>query len=91
MRLTKIKHLSWNLFSLFIIALILMAFNKANAKSVYISPGESYIVKTQEEIETVFISSAEVADYELVGKNSVIVYAKTEGTAELILLNDENK
>ncbi|CNM02509.1 type II and III secretion system protein family protein [Yersinia frederiksenii] len=91
MRLTKIKYLSWNLFSLFIIALILIAFNKANAKSVYISPGESYIVKTQEEIETVFISSAEVADYELVGKNSIIVYAKTEGTAELILLNDENK
>ncbi|CNL20572.1 type II and III secretion system protein family protein [Yersinia aleksiciae] len=92
MRSTRTRYSSWDiLFFLFIIVVFQVAVNKANAKSAYISPGESYIINTQEEIETVFVSAAAIADYELVGKNSVIVYAKQEGTAEFILFNDKHQ
>nr|WP_235801380.1 pilus assembly protein N-terminal domain-containing protein [Yersinia pekkanenii] len=67
--------------------MVQIAVNNAYAKPVYLSMGESYIIKTQEEIDTVFTSAAAIADYELVGKNSIIVYAKQEGTAEFILFN----
>ncbi|MFV8801425.1 type II and III secretion system protein family protein [Yersinia sp. LJYL362] len=67
-----------------------VAINKANAKLIYLSTGESYIINTKDEIDTVFVSAATVADYELVGKNSMIVYAKKEGLAEFILFNQNN-
>ncbi|WP_186371814.1 pilus assembly protein N-terminal domain-containing protein, partial [Yersinia aleksiciae] len=85
MRSTRTRYSSWDiLFFLFIIVVCQVVVNKANAKSVYISPGESYIINTQEEIDTVVVSAAAIADYELVGKKSIIVYAKQEGTAEFI-------
>lgn len=65
--------------------------NKAHAKPVYLSTGESYIINTNNEIDTVFVSSAATADYEVIGKNSVIVYAKKEGIAEFILFDQNNK
>nr|WP_174848851.1 pilus assembly protein N-terminal domain-containing protein [Yersinia artesiana] len=65
--------------------------NKVHAKPVYLATGESYILNTQDEIDTVFVSAAAVADYELIGKNSVIVYAKKEGIAEFILFDQNNK
>ncbi|EEQ18568.1 Type II/III secretion system protein [Yersinia intermedia ATCC 29909] len=75
---------------LFAIAICQTVVNQAYAKPVYLSSGESYIIKTEEEIDTVFVSTAAIADYELVGKNSIIVYAKKEGTAEFILFNKDN-
>lgn len=92
MRSVRAKYLNWNkLFFLLIITVLQIVVNKANAKSVYISPGESYIIKTETEIDTVFVSSAAVADYELVNKNSIIVYAKSEGTTEIILFDDKHQ
>ncbi|WP_145539534.1 type II and III secretion system protein family protein [Yersinia kristensenii] len=92
MIVARTKYLNQNiLFFLFIIISCQIAVNRANAKPVYLSAGESYIIKTQEEIDTVFVSAAAIADYELVGKNSIIVYAKQEGTAEFILFNQNNQ
>ncbi|PHZ28842.1 type II and III secretion system protein family protein [Yersinia bercovieri] len=92
MRSVRAKYLNWDtLFFLLIITVLQIVVNKANAKSVYISPGESYIIKTEAEIDTVFVSSAAVADYELVNKNSIIVYAKSEGTTEIILFDDKHQ
>lgn len=91
MRIPRPEYISWNkLFLLFAIAICQTVVNQAYAKPVYLSSGESYIIKTEEEIDTVFISTAAIADYELVGKNSIIVYAKKEGTAEFILFNKDN-
>lgn len=91
MRTPRLEYISWNkLFLLFAIAICQIVVNQAYAKPVYLSSGESYIIKTEEEIDTVFVSSAAIADYELVGKNSIIVYAKKEGIAEFILFNKEN-
>lgn len=92
MRSARARYLSWDmLFIIFIIITCQTIVNKASAKSTYIASGESYIINTQEEIDTVFVSSAAIADYELVGKNSVIVYAKAEGTADFILFNDKHQ
>ncbi|CNH46082.1 type II and III secretion system protein family protein [Yersinia pekkanenii] len=88
MRIPNPGYISLNrLFFLLAITMVQIAVNNAYAKPVYLSMGESYIIKTQEEIDTVFTSAAAIADYELVGKNSIIVYAKQEGTAEFILFN----
>ncbi|MFW5402645.1 pilus assembly protein N-terminal domain-containing protein, partial [Yersinia sp. 1252 StPb PI] len=82
MRTPRPEYISWNkLFLLFAIAIGQIIVNQAYAKPVYLSSGESYIIKTEEEIDTVFVSAAAIADYELVGKNSIIVYAKKEGIA----------
>lgn len=91
MRIPKLKYKGWNiLIFLFIIAIWQVSINKANAKLLYLSAGESYVINTKEEIDTVFVSAAAVADYELVGKKSMIVYAKKEGRAEFILFNQNN-
>ncbi|MFA3781156.1 type II and III secretion system protein family protein [Yersinia sp. 1652 StPb PI] len=91
MRTPRPEYISWNkLFLLFAIAICQIVVNQAHAKPVYLSSGESYIIKTEEEIDTVFVSAAAIADYELVGKNSIIVYAKKEGIAEFILFNKDN-
>lgn len=91
MRTPRLEYISWNkIFLLFAIAIYQIVVNQAYAKPVYLSSGESYIIKTEEEIDTVFVSSAAIADYELVGKNSIIVYAKKEGIAEFILFNKDN-
>lgn len=91
MRTPRPEYISWNkLFLLFAIATCQIVVNHAYAKPVYLSSGESYIIKTDEAIDTVFVSAAAIADYELVGKNSIIVYAKKEGIAEFILFNKDN-
>ncbi|YCH30834.1 pilus assembly protein N-terminal domain-containing protein [Erwinia sp. D4-22] len=51
-------------------------------------PGETHVVKIQGEIGTVFISSAKVADYELIGEHSVMVYAKAAGRADLLAFDN---
>jgi pilus assembly protein CpaC len=92
MRTARPNYLRWNmLFFVFIIATCQTVVNRANAKPAYISSGESYIINTPEEIDTVFVSAAAIADYELLGKNSVIVYGKKEGTAEIILFDHNHQ
>ncbi len=92
MKISRPGYINWNmLFLLFSIAVFQIAFNQVFAKPVYLSTGESYIINSPEDIDTVFISAAAIADYELVGKNSVIVYAKQEGATDFILFNRENK
>ncbi|GKX59866.1 type II and III secretion system protein family protein [Leminorella grimontii] len=56
---------------------------KAQAYDVYLEPGESRLIKTQESIDSVFISSADIADYELVSENDLVLYARKEGRADL--------
>lgn len=91
MRIPRLNYKICNiLFFIFIVMTWQVVMNKANAKLIYLSTGESYIINTKDEIDTVFVSAATVADYELVGKNSMIVYAKKEGLAEFILFNQNN-
>lgn len=91
----KAFKLGYRVFSILIFMSIFIPWqilvNYAHAKPILLSTGESYILKTQNEIDTVFVSAAAIADYELIGKKSVIVYAKKEGVAEFILFDINNK
>lgn len=89
MKKKGLVYISWHF--LFATIACLITAQGANAKPVYLSAGESYIINTQDEINTVFVSAATIADYELIGKNSVIVYAKNEGRAEFTLFNHDHK
>ncbi|PNS11947.1 secretin [Mixta theicola] len=51
-------------------------------------PGDTHVVKVQDNIDTVFISSAEVADYELIGEHGVMVYAKASGRTDLLVFDN---
>lgn len=66
---------------------LLLAFY-CRAQEIYMEPGETHVVKIQNEIGTVFISSAKVADYELIGEHGVMVYAKAAGRADLLAFDN---
>lgn len=54
------------------------------AAETYLTPGDSQVIQVTENIDTLFISSPQVADYEIIGDKSIVVYAKDNGRAELV-------
>ena len=54
------------------------------AQEIYLEPGETHVVSLPQAIDTVFISAAKVADYELIGEQGVMVYAREPGRADLL-------
>jgi Flp pilus assembly protein, secretin CpaC len=69
------------------ISVLFFTASNVYAHDVYMEPGDSQIVQVQDPIDTVFISSPEVADYEIIGDHSVMVYAKSQGRADLLILD----
>ncbi|AYM94018.1 MULTISPECIES: type II and III secretion system protein family protein [Serratia] len=53
------------------------------------SPGESQVIQVKGSVDTVFMSSPEVADYEMIGDRSIVAYARKEGKTDVIAF-DEN-
>ncbi|VTR56597.1 Flp pilus assembly protein, secretin CpaC [Serratia fonticola] len=49
------------------------------AAESYLSPGESQVIQVKGSVDTVFMSSPEVADYEMIGDRSIVAYARKEG------------
>jgi len=56
----------------------------AQAAEIYLAPGDSQVIQVKDNIDTVFISSPSIADYELIGDKSVVAYAREDGRADLI-------
>ncbi len=56
--------------------------NAANTGDLFMSEGESLVIKKKQNIDTVFVSNPAVADYKIVDHNTVIIYAKAEGKSE---------
>lgn len=56
----------------------------ASAEEVYMNSGDSQVIQTQDNIDTVFISTPEVADYEIISDRSVMVYGRDPGRTDLI-------
>lgn len=79
------RYISTILVSLIFILFFTAA--KVYAHDVYMEPGDSQVVQVQDSIDTVFISSPDVADYEIIGDRSVMVYAKSQGRADLIIFD----
>ena len=47
-----------------------------SAQWIYIDNGDAHTVTTNAEIGTVFISDPSIADYQVIDKHKVIIYAK---------------
>ncbi|QIM69011.1 type II secretion system protein D (GspD) [Basfia succiniciproducens] len=53
------------------------------AKPMYLEQGKSKYIELDKKIDTIFVSSSEVADYEIVDDYSFMVYGKQEGTTDV--------
>ncbi|MEC8485103.1 MAG: pilus assembly protein N-terminal domain-containing protein, partial [Pseudomonadota bacterium] len=51
--------------------------------------GEAQALSSKQKIGSVFISAPEVADYQVVDKNKVIVYGRTIGQATVMLFSEQ--
>ena len=49
------------------------------AKTYTLDQGQSQLIETNQKIDTIFVSSPNVADYEILDDNSFMIYAKAEG------------
>ncbi|UIR34345.1 type II and III secretion system protein family protein [Pasteurella multocida] len=61
------------------------------SKTFNLEQGGTKLVRTDEKIDTIFVSSPSVADYEILDDNSFIIYAKEEGRAEVTAFGQDGK
>ncbi|OON42232.1 secretin [Izhakiella australiensis] len=73
------------------IFLFFLIISSARARDIYMEPGDSQVIQSQDNIDTVFISSPQVADYEIIGDRSVMIYAKSQGRADFTLFDKEGE
>lgn len=53
--------------------------------------GQTKVINTKEKIDTIFVSSPNVADYEILDDNSFLIYAKSEGKSEVVAFDESGK
>lgn len=63
----------------------------AFAQSVYLEPGDSKVINTDAVVDTVFISSDKVADYDIIGDHNFVVYGKSDGQADITAFDIDGK
>lgn len=68
---------------------LFLVISGVHAQEVYMEPGDSQVIQVQENIDTVFISSPNVADYEIIGDRSVVIYAKSQGRTDFTIFDKE--
>lgn len=84
----KSKNMMENIIlPLFLLLACGISTSNCHAEALYLATGESHIINVKDEIDTIFSSATKVADYELIGTNSIIIYAKEEGLAEFNLFD----
>lgn len=59
------------------------------AKTINLEPGQSEYVEVDKKIDTIFVSSGDIADYEIIDDNNFVIFAKQEGKTEVTAF-DEN-
>ncbi|QUM81968.1 pilus assembly protein N-terminal domain-containing protein [Moritella sp. 5] len=80
------------LLSLFItLCLFLFSHCAYAAKWIYLDNGDAHTVTTQSEIGTLFISDPNVADYQVIDKHKVIIYAKQRSQTHLIIFDEDGE
>lgn len=77
-------------FSLAILFSLLFLPQMALSQSHYLQPGQSKTINLSKKIRTVFIAKDSVANYEIIGENSLIVYAKSNGQTSLVAYDDND-
>ena len=77
-------------FSLAILISLLSLSQIAFSQSHYLQPGQSKTINLPEKIQTVFIAKDNVANYEIIGDKSLIVYAKSNGLTSLLVYDNND-
>lgn len=72
-------------------ALMMTCATTAFAKQLYLEQGKSKFFVLDKKIDTIFVSSSEVADYEIVDDYSFMVFAKQEGTTDVTAFDENGK
>lgn len=72
---------------LFIITLIFTLYGgKAHAETIYLQKGAARTIKLNEVVDTVFTSSPDVVDYQVISDREVVVYGLGNGRGEILLV-----
>lgn len=87
--MSSFKKNKINGLSLLLMLSLLLINNQTFSQSHYLQVGQSQTIKLPENVNTVFITKEAVANYEIIGDRSLIIYAKKNGITSLIAY-DEN-
>lgn len=63
----------------------------SHAGEIYLTPGDSRVIKVDGNIDTVFVSAPNIVDYELIGDKSIVAYANNEGRADLVAFDKDGE
>lgn len=74
---------------LFFINCLLISHSVVASNSLYLKEGEAKPIVTKASIDTIFISDPNIADYQVIDPNKIVVYGKQKGSTSLMLF-DEN-
>jgi len=84
-----------NFFAVFHLSFALLAIffsTSGNAsENIFLKPGNSHPFSFVQNINTVFISNPEIADYKIIDDKNIVVYAKKNGSTDLIVYNNDSK
>lgn len=61
------------------------------SENIFLKPGNSHPFSFVQNINTVFISNPEIADYKIIDDKNIVVYAKKNGSTDLIVYNNDSK
>ncbi|WP_386695786.1 type II and III secretion system protein family protein [Lonepinella sp. MS14435] len=70
------------------VALICLSYN-AFSQTFNLEKGQSRLIKSDQKIDTVFVSSPNVADYEILDDHSFMIYTKAEGKSEVVAFDEQ--
>ncbi|QKJ88449.1 Type II/IV secretion system secretin [Paramixta manurensis] len=70
----------------FLSFLLVLPAVQVRAETIYLEKGAARTLKMNETIDTVFTSSPDVVDYQVIGDREVVIYGLTNGRGEVLLV-----
>lgn len=74
-----------------VVGLACLAYNAVASELMFLKEGEAKPVITKADVDTVFISDPEVADYQVIDRQKIVVFGKKMGTTTLMLFDENAK
>ncbi len=74
----------------FLISLMLMSSSAFAENIINLGEGAAQTIKVNSEIKTIFIANPEIADYQIVDKNKIIIFGKALGSTSLLAFDAQS-
>lgn len=71
--------------------IILTFYSNLGLADTYITQNDGHHLRVNEPISTVFISAPDIADYNVVDENTIVIFAKEVGQAKIIIYGEGKK